>query len=156
MIALRFKRRSKPLRQKLFAGIRQMQKRFQPCPQLIGGLRLRQAAVKDIAVIYLILPQDIVERVRYFKRAVLPVFKDRGVGRKNVFVFLVLAHIRNGAFYVSVQKKPTNLHTDSLLHKVISVFLRYHTAGKDARTAAQRQSGFPVRRSLFSAPDGQR
>ena len=56
MIALRLKHRLKPLRQKRFLRAGHTQKRFQPRQQLLCGLRLRQAAVKDIPVIDLVQP----------------------------------------------------------------------------------------------------
>ena len=110
MIALRFKRRLQPLRHKRFLLVQHVQKRFQLGQQLFRRLRLRHAAIKGIAEINLIPTQDIVEIVRHFVRAVFAIFKNRDIRRKNVFEFLVIAHIGNSAFYVSIQKEPTDLH----------------------------------------------
>ena len=113
MIAIRFKHRLKLLRQKLFIRIRHVQKRFQPYQQLTRGLRLRQAAIKDVAKINLIQTQNVIERVRYVKPAVFAVFKNRGIRGKNFFEFLVLAHVCDGALYISVYEKLTDLHSCS-------------------------------------------
>ena len=113
MIAICFKRRLKPLGQKLFVRVRHIQEQSQPCQQLVRGLRLRQAAIKDITEIYLIQAQNVVERIRYVIAAVFAVFKNCGVRGKNVFEFLVLAHVRDGALYVAVYEKLTDLHSCS-------------------------------------------
>ena len=111
MIAIRFKHRLKLFSQKCFRCIRHIQEYLQLRQQLFCGFRLRQAAIKGIAEIDLIQTQDIVEPVRYFIRAVFAVFKNCDICRENIFEFLVIAHVCNGAFYVSVQKKLTDLHT---------------------------------------------
>ena len=121
MVAVRFKHRLKPLCQNFFFCVRHPHENFQSSKQSVCGLRLRQPAIKGITEIDLIQTQDIVEYVRYFKRSVFTVFKNRDIRRKNIFEFLVIAHIRNGASNVSVQKKLTDLHILPLLRKFIFV-----------------------------------
>ena len=49
---------------------------------------------------------------------VLLIFKNRHIRRKNVLEFLMIAHIGNRAFYISVYKKLTNLQSCALLYSM--------------------------------------
>ena len=118
MIALFFKRRLKFFRQKRLIRIRHIQKPFQLRAELIGGVRLRYAAIEYIAEIYLIQAQNIVEHIRNFKRAVFTIFKNRDIRGQNILEFLMIAHICNGALYIPIQKKLTDLHIRSPFYKI--------------------------------------
>lgn len=123
MIALRFKHRLKLLSQKCFFCIRHIQEHFQLCQQLVCSLCLRQPTIKGITEINLIQTQDIVEYVRYFKRAVFAVFKNSDVSWENVLKFLVFTHIRSGALHVATYEKVLDLHAYAPLYKNRFVYL---------------------------------
>lgn len=45
-------------------------------------------------------------------------FQNCGVRRENVLKFLVFAHIGNGAFDISIQKKPTDLYSSTSMYNL--------------------------------------
>lgn len=105
MIAIGFKHALKPLSQKSFLCLRQLQKRFQAGQQPMCSLRLRYPAIKDIPKIDLILQQDLIQRFRHIIGAVFSIFKNVHISREYVLEFLMLAHIGDGARDVAIDKK---------------------------------------------------
>ena len=107
-----------PLGEMLFVRVGHFHESFELCQQFVRSVSFRYSAVEHVTVVNLIEPQDFVKYVRYIIRAVLAILENRSVRRKNIFEFLVLAHICNCPLDVAAHEKLTYLHCRNLVYNI--------------------------------------